>query len=278
MFRPLLLALATLSLASCGEDENRDSDNDGLSDAEESRRGTDPHNEDSDGDGMKDGWEVSLGLDPSDRDTDDDGVDDGTETRDETDPLNPIHYAYEQGDYPNGACEVHPDSKEAGPTGLSSIVYQGTTVEWATYQVGDLVDNWAFRDSYGQQVSLWSFCGLKTLLVVGTEWCAPCQEAAAALPDLVEEMADYAWTPIELLTEDDFADSPDVDTLADWRDTYDLDTIPVVRPTSTTQAGKLFAFDLDGHVPSFTIIDSDLTVLAIDNDDALETIEDYLDQ
>lgn len=35
-----------------------DSDNDGLSDAEELRYGTDPHNPDTDGDGLKDGQEV----------------------------------------------------------------------------------------------------------------------------------------------------------------------------------------------------------------------------
>jgi hypothetical protein len=35
-----------------------DSDNDGLTDAEELALGTDPHNPDTDGDGLLDGWEV----------------------------------------------------------------------------------------------------------------------------------------------------------------------------------------------------------------------------
>jgi Concanavalin A-like lectin/glucanases superfamily/CARDB/Bacterial TSP3 repeat len=41
-----------------------DSDNDGLTDAEEYRYGTDPHNPDTDGDGVSDGDEVRMGRNP----------------------------------------------------------------------------------------------------------------------------------------------------------------------------------------------------------------------
>lgn len=41
-----------------------DTDGDGLSDADERVRGTDPYNPDTDGDGLPDGWEVAQGLDP----------------------------------------------------------------------------------------------------------------------------------------------------------------------------------------------------------------------
>lgn len=43
-----------------------DADGDGLSDADEATRGTDPSNEDSDGDGIGDGAEVVAGTDPRD--------------------------------------------------------------------------------------------------------------------------------------------------------------------------------------------------------------------
>lgn len=45
-------------------DPNLDSDNDGLTDVEELRIGTDPHNPDTDGDGYLDGDEVKNGFDP----------------------------------------------------------------------------------------------------------------------------------------------------------------------------------------------------------------------
>lgn len=89
----------------------QDSDNDGISDTEESKKGTDPHNSDTDGDGLPDGQEVQemtdpakedsdgdgltdkqeqeYGTDPLNRDSDGDGIDDGVEVNQGTDPTNP---------------------------------------------------------------------------------------------------------------------------------------------------------------------------------------------
>ncbi len=57
-----------------------DDDGDGLSNLEESQRGTDPTRRDSDGDGLSDGDEVRYGLDPNksnaNTDSDGDGLDD----------------------------------------------------------------------------------------------------------------------------------------------------------------------------------------------------------
>ncbi|MCH7841497.1 MAG: hypothetical protein IID01_01885 [Chloroflexi bacterium] len=60
-----------------------DSDNDGLTDAEEAALGTNPFQKDSDTDGLDDGEEVLIGTDPLFPDTDRDGVVDG----DDVDPL-----------------------------------------------------------------------------------------------------------------------------------------------------------------------------------------------
>ena len=59
----------------CAADQ-RDSDNDGLTDEEEENLGTDPNNADTDGDGLSDGEESTLGSDPNNADTDGDGVND----------------------------------------------------------------------------------------------------------------------------------------------------------------------------------------------------------
>lgn len=61
-----------------------DSDGDGLSDADEAARGTNPNSNDSDGDGVFDGYEVSVGLDPTKPDTDGDGISDYDEVASET--------------------------------------------------------------------------------------------------------------------------------------------------------------------------------------------------
>ena len=66
-----------------------DSDEDGLTDAEERRLGTDPGKWDSDGDSITDGSEVhAFGTDPKLADTDGDGLGDKIEIWTHTDPAN----------------------------------------------------------------------------------------------------------------------------------------------------------------------------------------------
>ncbi len=79
-----------LSLVYNFKDENPDSDNDGLTDAEEVRIGTDPNNPDTDGDGLLDGVEVNkYTSNPKNPDTDGDGLKDGEEVNNyKTEPTN----------------------------------------------------------------------------------------------------------------------------------------------------------------------------------------------
>jgi Tol biopolymer transport system component len=59
---------------------NSDPDQDGLSNADEEREGTDPNKADTDRDGLIDGVEVDIhGTDPKDRDSDEDNLFDGVE-------------------------------------------------------------------------------------------------------------------------------------------------------------------------------------------------------
>ena len=60
-------------------DDDADDDRDGLSNAEERARGTNPRRADTDGDGLDDGEEARIGSDPLERDTDGDGLSDGEE-------------------------------------------------------------------------------------------------------------------------------------------------------------------------------------------------------
>jgi autotransporter-associated beta strand protein len=58
----------------------KDTDGDGLPDAQETTLGTDPNLADSDGDGLSDSQEVALGTNPKSVDTDGDGLNDNVET------------------------------------------------------------------------------------------------------------------------------------------------------------------------------------------------------
>ncbi len=72
-----------------GSSDDDDDDNDGLTNAEERRYGTDPKNPDTDGDGLKDGEEVKrYHTNPLRVDTDGDGLSDGDEVfKYKTNPL-----------------------------------------------------------------------------------------------------------------------------------------------------------------------------------------------
>jgi outer membrane protein OmpA-like peptidoglycan-associated protein len=66
----------------------KDSDKDGLTDADESKYGTDPNNPDTDSDGLFDGKEVNKhNTDPKNKDTDGGGISDGIEVNRDSDPL-----------------------------------------------------------------------------------------------------------------------------------------------------------------------------------------------
>jgi hypothetical protein len=77
--------------AACGDEgagaSGRDSDGDGVSDADERAAGTDPDKADTDGDGVSDGEEAKRGTDPASADTDGDGLSDADEIAAGTDPL-----------------------------------------------------------------------------------------------------------------------------------------------------------------------------------------------
>ncbi|MGI5827170.1 MAG: hypothetical protein ACOX6C_01875 [Patescibacteria group bacterium] len=67
--------------------ESPDTDNDGLTDAEERVAGTDPENADTDNDGLTDAEERVAGTDPENADTDNDGYSDLQELLSGYDPL-----------------------------------------------------------------------------------------------------------------------------------------------------------------------------------------------
>lgn len=73
-----------------GEQQDVDTDNDGLSDADEATYKTDPKNPDTDGDGLTDGEEVHIyRSNPLKADTDGDGFSDGEEVKGGYNPNGP---------------------------------------------------------------------------------------------------------------------------------------------------------------------------------------------
>jgi len=127
---------------------------------------------DRDGDGLTDTGEAELGTDPDDPDSDDDGWGDGDEVEAGTNPLY-IHSHPYTGGYNVGYCDTPP--VPTGPTGIISGMFEPTDMppeyfEWPVYEVGDVVDNFEWRDQHGEQVSLYSFCGHHVMMIFGAFW------------------------------------------------------------------------------------------------------------
>ena len=89
------------SITSGVSDGDADCDEDGISNKEEQRLGTNPLNKDTDGDGLDDIEEIEdYGTDPLKRDTDDDGIEDADELKLGLDPTNPVTYGVKDSEYP----------------------------------------------------------------------------------------------------------------------------------------------------------------------------------
>ena len=240
-----------------------DSDCDGLDDGEEQAEGTDPNEADSDGDGLDDGEELDeWGTDPSKADSDGDGWNDGEEVEDDTNPAYEFSHPYE-GDYLVGWCDDIP-SDSAGPTGTTTIQYQGQTYSWTVYAEGDLVENYMMADSYGEEFAFYSFCGKTVLVALSAAWCGPCQSLAADLPAEQARYEDDDFTAIEILSENSRGQYPSKQDLQNWRNTFGLEGIPVVGPATDQMASDLFAFEADGYIPTTVVIGPDMKVLSVD--------------
>jgi len=98
---------------------------------------------DSDGDGLTDSEEAELGTDPMREDTDSDGFSDAEEVAENTDPNNAHDMPY-AGGWAIDACRED--------------------VESTGYEVGDIAENFALVDQFGDTVELHDFCNRVVLL------------------------------------------------------------------------------------------------------------------
>lgn len=99
-------------------------------------------------------------------DSDGDGYTDSEELRAGTNPDSSYSYPITQGNYNIGMCNdgIAPSN---GPT-VSASIEDGGGIEWNHYDLGDVVENIVLRDQYGQDVSLYQFCGQHIMLVIGS--------------------------------------------------------------------------------------------------------------
>ena len=116
-------------------------------------------------------WFLLLGctdnvkpLDP-DLDSDGDGYTNIEEVEAGTNPDSVYSFPLEQGNYNIGQCENGVPAL-GSPSVQASIEDGG--IEWNHYAPGDTVADIVLKDQYGQDVSLYQFCGQHIMLVIGS--------------------------------------------------------------------------------------------------------------
>ena len=231
-----------------GGDANADSDEDGLTDAEEEALGTDPANADSDGDGFDDGIEIDAG----------------------TNPMYEFSHTY-TGGYNVGFCESPYGESATGATGTAVITQEGETYTWDAYDNGDVLENFTLLDQHGEMVDLYSFCGKHIVFAVGAGWCGPCRSVAAGLQAVQDEWRDSNVLFIEIISQDDYGNAPDQAFLEQWNSDYGFTDIPVLAlPEMDRSSEEAFyahlslLLDRDGYIPSIWQADAAGTIVSAD--------------
>ncbi len=164
---------------------------------------------DRDGDGLTDAEEADLGTDPDLADTDGDGWEDGEEVAGNTDPTAASDHPY-TGGWPIGPCR---DALQATGNGI-----------------GQVAQDFALTDQYGDTVRLHDFCDQEVLLVSSALWCGACQVEAPQIQALYDQYADQGFMVITLLGEDQFGGAPDQGDLQTWADAFGLTHAVVADP------------------------------------------------
>lgn len=225
---------------------------------------------DADADGLDNAFEAQVGTDPDRADTDGDGCDDAVEVLTWFDPLVAADRPY-QGMYPRG-----PRPDDAGFAALAEAYGEG-------FDEGQLNSNWTLLDQHGEEVELYDFFGQVVVVVIGREWCVPCQEDAVELEEFYQEQKDRGFVALQLLlegVEDDSVPQPDR-----WAEALGLsypalgDHSPGDYTQTTVAQHYIDTPGLYYSTPNHTILDRELRTVAlylearVDTGDLLELLE-----
>lgn len=263
-----LVALAALLLVGC----DKDTDEDGLTDAEEEEFGSDIEKPDTDGDGLTDLEEYDLGTDPTLEDTDEDTYSDFDEVNESTDPTDPDDRIY------TGYWPYNPDKDSVSEGEWTACMdWNGCNRE------GEQLPRFQWVDQYGEAVDIFDFAqqGKYIIMDVSGYWCGYCTEMALWLEGesdyyhsypsygLIEEYeqirdmvnaGDVYWVTI-LDSWSGSAPATEEDP-AWWYDYYPHDLIPVLADTDWNMNGH---FGIVGY-PFVALLDENMTVVVGDGD------------
>lgn len=92
---------------------------------------------------------------------------------------------------------------------------------------GEVVPDFRLLDQHGDEVSLWQFYGLVTVIDISALWCKPCRELAATVQTTADEFRDEGMVYLTVLPQDMGSSPPDQAELNQWGDYFGI-TEPIL--------------------------------------------------
>lgn len=132
-------------------------------------------------------------------------------------------------------------------------------------EAGEVVPEFRLLDQHGDEVSLWQFYGLVTVIDVSTMWCRPCQELAADVEETALDYADDGVVYLTVLPQDLGSDPPDQAELNEWGDFFGI-----TQPILSDDDDWYTCVTPDDSFPSVVVADAGMrsSGLILDPDDA----------
>ena len=237
-----LIALSALGLAACAP---------GGAGGPGAGDGTGPA--DLDNDGLPDSWEVANDLATDNADTDGDGHSDADEVFGYSDPLDADDGLY-QGGWDRQPWPADIEEQEVG------------------YAIGSVAPNFALPDSYGDNISLWSFYGNVILVKNSAAWCGPCRQSEEEAEERYQRFVEEGFIQITIVAEDEGYEPSEQDDLERWRDDFSV-TFPVVSDEGWAVSN---GYEQDSGIPTFSLIGRDMTLRTLDGSHSDGEIEQLL--
>lgn len=99
------------------------------------------------------------------------------------------------------------------------------------YDEGNVPPDVRFPDQFGDTVALWQFSGRLLVFEISPMWCAPCQELAEGLEEMVRDYDGTDLAYVQIVAEDVQGNPPTQVHAADWAASFGLISLPVVADT-----------------------------------------------
>ncbi len=138
----------------------------------------------------------------------------------------------ESADGATGADWIAPDNRWISQAPPEKLRAEG-------YEEGDTPPDVRLPDQYGDEVSLWQFYGNLVLIDISPMWCAPCQDLARGVEQLVRDYEGEPMVYINLVAETVEGDTPGQEHAEEWATSFGIESTPVLA-------------DLEGFYINFT--------------------------